>query len=178
MEVSVARSRSYPTDLTDGQWEMILPLLPPPKTRGSPRRVNLRTVVDGILFLNRSGCQWRLLPPDFPPWQTVYGYFRRFRLEGTWERVHTKLREKVRQKAGRKRTPSAAIIDSQSVKTTEKGGSVDMMPARRSPAANAISWSIPWASFWPLSCMPPAFKTGMAPGWYSPNSRPDSGACG
>jgi transposase len=175
MELSTVRSQSYPTDLTEAQWEIIGPLLPPPKARGSPRRVNLRAVVDGILFLNRSGCQWRLLPRDFPPWQTVYGYFRRFRQAGTWERVHTKLREEVRLEAGRKRTPSAAIIDSQSVKTTEKGGSADMMLAKRSPVGNATSWSIPWASSWPLSCTPPMFRTGMAPNWYWPNFGPASG---
>ena len=133
----------YPSDLTDEQWKLIEPGIPPPKRGGRPREVNMRQIINGILYLNRTGCSWRMLPHEFPPWGTVHYYYRRFRLEGVWPRIHDHLREQVRQKAGRKPTPSAAILDSQTVKT-EKGGSVATMPARKSKAANAISSWIRW----------------------------------
>jgi putative transposase len=108
---------SYPTDLTDEQWKIIEPMIPKAATGGRPRTVEMREIVNAILYLNRTGCAWRLLPRDFGPWSSVYHYFRMFRDDGTWERVHSKLREKVRRKAGKKPTPSAGIIDSQSIKT-------------------------------------------------------------
>lgn len=114
--------KSYPTDLTDAQWARIAPLIPPAEPGGRPRSVDAREVVNAILYLVRTGCQWRNLPHEFPPWGTVHYYYRRWRLDGTWQKVHDALREQTRAKEGRRAAPSAAIIDSQSVKSTEKGG--------------------------------------------------------
>jgi len=137
-------AKLYPSDLTDGQWQLIEPLLPKAKHGGRPRTVDRRRVVHGILYLTRSGCSWRMLPRDFGPWSTVYDYFRRYRRDGTWKRIHDVLLIQVRLEAGREASPSAAIIDSQSVKTAEKGGTVATMPGRKFRAENAISWLIRW----------------------------------
>ena len=122
----MSRAR-YPTDLTDRQWRRVAPWLEPPAGRGRPRSVDRREIVDAILYVLRKGIAWRALPHDFPPWRTVYHYFRRWRLDGTWERLHDALRDQVRGAAGRAASPSAAIIDSQSVKTTEKGAFAALM---------------------------------------------------
>jgi putative transposase len=120
----------YPSDLTDEQWQLIESLIPRPKPGGRPRVVCIREVINAILYLNRTGCAWRLLPHEFPPWGTVHYYYRRFRLEGVWVQIHDRLRESVRCQHGRKPTPSAAILDSQSVKRL-KGGIVATTRARR-----------------------------------------------
>ena len=112
--------RSYPTDLTDEQWKPVKPLIPAAAPGGRARSVDMREVVNAVLYLCRNGCTWRALPHEFPPWGTVWYSFRRFREDGTWKTIHDALRDKVRKKAGKKRGPSAAVIDSQSVKTTEK----------------------------------------------------------
>ena len=129
---------AYPSDLTDAQWRLIVKRIPPAKPGGRYRSVNMREVVNGILYLVRTGCSWRQLPHDFPPWGTVHWYYRCFRLDGTWQKIHDALRDKVRVSNGRKKSPSAAIVDSQSVKTTEKGGRMAMTRARRSTAASGI----------------------------------------
>src|SRR3990172_2935800 len=128
--------KSYPSDVTDAEWKVLEPLLPPAKPGGNVRRVNMREIINAILYVLRTGCSWRMLPHDLPNWSTVWGYFRQWRQDGTWERIHTQLREDLRVAEGRERTPSAAIIDSQSVKTTEKGGLVATMQARKSRGAN------------------------------------------
>ena len=121
----------YPTDMTDVQWEAMSRLIPPAKDGGRPREVDMRSLLNGLFYLVRTGCAWRMLPKEYPPWQTVYYYFARFKRDGTWERIHDLLRTRVRHKSGKQKQPTAAIIDSQSVKTTEKGGSMVMMQARR-----------------------------------------------
>ncbi len=132
----------YPSDLTDPQWAIIEPSIPPALPGGREREVDMREVVNGILYLNRNGCSWRALPHDLPPWGTVHYYYRRFRLDGTWQTLHDRLRERVRKEAGKEPTPGAAVIDSQSVKPTEKGGRVATTRARRSTGESGTSSSI------------------------------------
>jgi len=111
----------YPSDMTDAQWELLADLFPEAKT-GRPREVSIPDVVDAIFYVNRTGVQWRYLPHDYPRWDVVYAYFRKWGQDGTWDKVQRVLREGVRQTAGREATPSLACVDSQSVKGTECGG--------------------------------------------------------
>lgn len=112
----------YPSDLSDREWEYINPLIPAPKPGGRSRATDMRLTVNAIFYVTRTGCPWRYLPRDYPPWQTVYGYFRHWRISGVWERIHDHLRGFLRLLEGRERQPSAAILDSQTVKTTARGG--------------------------------------------------------
>src|SRR5215468_6462802 len=112
----------YPSDMTDREWEYIKDMIPAAKPGGRKRLTDMRRTLNAIFYLTRTGCAWRYLPLEYPPWQTVYGYFRKWRLDKTWQHIHDRLRGDVRQQEGRERQPSAAIIDSQSVKTTDRGG--------------------------------------------------------
>ena len=122
---------NYPTDLNDREWQLLEPWLPPPKPGGRPVKYPRREVVNAIRYVLRTGCSWRMLPHDLPPWRTAFHYFRTWRRDGTWQRAHDTLRSRTRQFEGRQASPSAAIIDSQSVKTAEKGGPEVTMRARR-----------------------------------------------
>jgi putative transposase len=114
--------KPYDSDVTDVEWLLLEPLIPPEKPGGRHRSVDIQEVVNAIFYVLRSGCAWRLLPHDFPAWQTVYGYLRQWRKSGVWERLNAALREAVREQADRDAEPSAAIVDSQSVKTTAVAG--------------------------------------------------------
>ncbi len=123
--------RAYPSDVSDDAWQVLDPLVPAVKSGGRPATHLRREIVNAVLYVLRTGCQWRALPHDFPPWQTVYAYFRTWRRDGTWERIHDALRRQVRRAAGKQPEPSAAVLDSQTVKTTEKGDPAATTRARR-----------------------------------------------
>jgi len=133
---------AYPSDLSDEQWQQIVAVLPKAKggRTGRPRTYPLREIWNAIFYQARTGCQWRYLPHDLPPWEDVRDHFDRWKDNGTLEVVHDALREKVRVQAGHQPTPSAAIIDSQSVKTPQKGGPTESMCSSKSKVASATSW--------------------------------------
>lgn len=116
------KRKAYKSDLTMEQWKLLEPLIPPEKPGGRHRTVDMCEVVNGIFYVIRTGCSWEMLPHDLPPYSTVYFYFRRWQKRGVWQKMNDALREQVRIEASRNPQPSAAIADSQSVKTTEKRG--------------------------------------------------------
>ena len=115
-------SRRYPSDLSDAEWPLLQPLLPSPKRRGRPRLHSSREILNAVFYVLKTGCQWRMLPREFPPWKTVFHYFRAWRIDGTWERMNRAMRRRLREHLGRDPEPSAGIVDSQSAKTTGVGG--------------------------------------------------------
>jgi transposase len=134
----------YPSDLTDAEWALIEPEIPPARRGGGKRTVNLREVVNGLMYVLSTGCQWRAIPKDLPPRSTVNGYFTLWDYDGTLGRIHEVLYVKCREQAKREASPTAAIIDSQSVKSAEKGGPASIRTgstrARKSRGRSAISW--------------------------------------
>ena len=159
----MAPRKPYPTDLTDKEWALIAPYVPAAKPGGRPEKYPKREILDAIFYILRGGCAWRLLPHDFPPWQIVYQYFWRWRNDGTWQLMHDLLRGDVRVAAGKRRQPSAGIIDSQSVKTTEKGGSTATTSPKTSTAVNGTSSSTPSGCSSRSWSRPPACKTVTGP---------------
>jgi transposase len=135
----------YPSDLTDAEWALVKPLIPPAKRGGRPRTIDVREVLNGVFYVLSTGCQWPALPKDLPPKSTVYDYFDLWEWDGTLERIHHELYVAVREREGREASPSVAIIDSQSAKAAQKGGRRSIrkasMLARRSRAASGTSWS-------------------------------------
>ena len=136
----------YPTDLTDGEWAILEPRIPPAKAGGRPRGADAREVLDAVRCLLRSGGAWRLLPREFPPWPTVYACFQRWQADGTWERIAGALRRDLRAALRRRPEPSAAALDSLTVKASEKGDPAATTRGRRRPAASGTSSSAPRAS--------------------------------
>jgi putative transposase len=134
------RRRAYPSDVTDKEWAILEPLIPAAKPGGRPQEIERREIVNSILYVLRSGCPWRLLPYDFPNWSTVYLYFREWKQAGIWEQVNAALRHKLRVSLGREPEPSAAILDSQSVKTSSvRGDERGYDAAKKNPGQKAAS---------------------------------------
>ena len=135
----------YPTDVTDAEWALVAPLIPPAKRGGNKRSVDLREIVNGLMYVLGTGCQWSAMPRDLPPKSTVHDYFDLWNWDGTLDRIHEALYVKCREQAGREASPTAAIIDSQSVKSAEKGGLKSTLRgttlARRSRARSVTSSS-------------------------------------
>jgi transposase len=152
--------------LSDDQYRLLEPMIPLPKPGGRPPTTDMRRMLDGLFSVVRTGCQWRHLPPPpaCPPWQTVYGYMRAFQRAGVWETMRHHLLVMLREQEGREASPTAAIIDTQSVKTTEKGDRGAMTRPRRSGGASATLRSIRRASCSASSSMPPTSRTPTAPG--------------
>jgi transposase len=137
----------YPSDLTDDEWALVEPMIPPAKRGGRNRTVVVRDIVDGIMYVLSTGCQWRYVPKDLPPKSTLHEYLQRWEYDGTLQKIHCARYQECREKMGRPASPTACIVDSQSVKSTEKGGAnllihPVMTRARRSKVRSGISWSI------------------------------------
>lgn len=142
-EIANPRRKPYPSDLSDAEWEILKQVLPKPKGFGHPVEVDFREILNGIFYVQRTGCQWEMMPHDLPPYSTVYRYFQKWQRQGIWQQMHDEIREKLRTKLGRAEQSTVAIADSQSVKTTEKRGrSTGLMVAKRLKDVSVISSSI------------------------------------
>lgn len=131
--------KPYPSDLSDAEWEILRPLIPKGKGFGHPVTVDFREILNGIFYVQRTGCQWEMMPHDLPPYSTVYYYFRKWQRKGNWQKMHDQIREKLRTQLDREPNSTVAIADSQSVKTTEKRGMCTVsMVARKLKVVNAI----------------------------------------
>jgi len=153
----------YPSDLRDAEWARLEPLIPPARPGGRPRETNMRAALNAILYLLRTGCPWRYLPRDsFPPRSTVYNIFRKFQRDGVWEAIWAELHMVLRERMGREASPSAAVLDSQSIKSAEKGAATTAKwgttPARRSKAAKSTRGSTAKGCRCGQSFIPPPFK--------------------
>jgi len=134
----------YPSDLSDAEWEVVEPLLPKPRGFGHPRTVDLREILNAIFYVQRTGCQWEMLPHDLPPYQTAYNYFQKWQRKGIWQEIHDTLRQELRREMGREDNSRVAIADSQSVKTTEKRGwSAALTVVKKLKGVSAISLLTP-----------------------------------
>ena len=140
--IMVLARASYPTDLSDEEYALIENMIPQPKPGGRPCKYPRREILNGIRYVVRTGCAWRLMPHDLPKWQSVYDYFSQWKRDGTWKRIHHRLHGDLREAMGRHRQPSAAMIDSQSIKTTEKGATMATTRAKRSMGVNDTCSSI------------------------------------
>ena len=140
MEQPTLPRKAYSTDLTDAQWQLIEPLVPAAKAGGRPARYERREIVNALFYVTKNGCTWRNLPHDLPPWSLVHYYFWHWKRDGTWQTLHDQLRQQTRAKLGRDPQPTAAVLDSQTVKTTEKGGHAAMTATKRSSGASVICW--------------------------------------
>ncbi len=143
MEQPACTRKAYSPDLTDAQWQLVEPLVPAAKAGGRPAKHERREIINALLYVTKNGCTWRNLPHDLPPWSLVHYYFWHWKRDGTWQNIHDRLREQLRHKLGRDPQPTAAVLDSQSVKTTEnrnleKGGRAAMTATRKSLDASAI----------------------------------------
>ena len=139
-EIANPTRKPYPSDMSDAEWEVFKPMLPRPKGFGHPVEVDFREILNGIFYVQRTGCQWEMMPHDLPPYSTVYSYFRKWQRNGIWQTMHDQVRQKLRTQLGRTEHSSVAIADSQSVKTTEKRGRCTVsMVARRLKDVSAIS---------------------------------------
>jgi len=139
-EIANPTRQPYPSDLSDTQWDILKPLLPKPKGLGHPVEVDFREILNGIFYVQRTGCQWEMMPHDLPPYSTVYSYFKKWQRKGIWQQMHDQIRQQLRTKLGRDEHSTVAIADSQSVKTTEKRGrSTVSTVARRLKDVSVIS---------------------------------------
>lgn len=134
----MARRQTYPSDTSDAEWAILGPLIPAPRPGGRPAHIDRRDVVDAIFYIKRGGVSWRMLPADFPHWKTVYDYFRQWKNSSLWEQLNDTLRARTREALGRNAVPTAGIVDSRSVKTSQKGGPEAMTVGRRSMDENTI----------------------------------------